>query len=397
MHLFKSHGDRPGMFRGHAHFDRPDNPICWLRGHSPKVEVQDPGFNMEPWLLVTCRVCGRRRSDNGLDRSSSVYDDVLRDAVVDSIALDPAAYRARVREKAKEYAARRVQFARTDPRGFEESISRREGWGTGSTQLSLEAIDYRRYKGGSQRVGFSIHLGNRHSETPIDLSAHAWWWGCYVTVGGIGGRFAQWAGRGHKRDVMLETSRHGAGSPELRWKLWYDDDHGSDDQGHRACRSKPVPWDRPNLRLGEKPKKHYRTWRCLRDGSIDLNPLTALWGHRLYSYTDVEVDPDVILEVGEFPGDNYPVTFTLQRQHRARAKGPSWARRRTDEGFVVDWRAEKGIPFRNHEWKGDNTYASAVRLPAGTRGRWKRVAHDLLVEDIKAQRRRYGYRPPAAV
>jgi len=232
-----------------------------------------------------------------------------------------------------------------------------------------------------ESFGFRFHLGDRGSETPfdghIDLGWVAFFWG--FNAPGLGA-LCERIGQGHKRDLSLKI--HGG---QLWWKLWFDDDGGADPY-HRCDgwrRPKVWPWS-------AGPKKH-RGWMCLRDGNIPLHPLDALWGHRYYDRENIETRT-VLVPVGEFPGDEYQVTITLESVTRARRMGPRWARRRTDAGWGIDWTCEGGIPFRNHSWKGDESLAGGFGIDS--RERWVQQAVTKLVEHTKRDRKRYGYHPP---
>lgn len=229
--------------------------------------------------------------------------------------------------------------------------------------------------------GFRLHLGDRGSETPVDgmldLGRVAIFWG--INAPGLG-RLCERIGRGHKRDLSLRIH-----DGKLWWKVWFDDDGGYD--RHHNCDS----WRQPKLWPWSAGRRKHRGWMCLRDGNIDLNPLDALWGHRYFHYEDVEKRA-ALVPVGEFPGDEYGVHFTLQRQTRGRNFGPAWARKRTDEGWAASWDASPGIPVRNHDWKGDEVLGSAERVPSADG--WLPHAVNSLAERIRRDRIRYGYRPP---
>lgn len=234
--------------------------------------------------------------------------------------------------------------------------------------------------------GFNFHLGDKGSETPIDIMLDLgfiiFFWG--LNFPGLG-ELCSKIGRGHKRDIGLQI-HHGS----LWWKLWYNDDGGWD--AHHRCDSwrKPIwPWS-----MG---RKKHRPWMCLRQGNIELNPLDAIWGYR---YFDREVIDHFkgMVEIGEFEGDEYEVEFKLEKNFRQRRYGPKlWVRRRTFEGYSADW-TTKGIPFRNHSWKGDDVLASSEPLTGGNISTppkdWKQQAIESLVERIKKDRDKYKYHPP---
>jgi hypothetical protein len=237
-------------------------------------------------------------------------------------------------------------------------------------------------------AGFNLHIGNKGSETPIDWHIGFWWFAFYGSFSADWLRtFAQWIGRGHKRDIMLEIQGMN-GAPDLIWKLWWDDDGGYDRTIHDCDK-----WRRPMLPPWRWGRKKYRSWMCLRNGRLELNPFDAIWGHRYFSYNTVEEDI-LLIEINQFPGDEYMVEFELQEVWRQRRHGPKlWVARRTFEGYTASWDAPgAGIPVRNHSWKGNGVLASSVKVQS--RDTWRMDADIALVESIKKDREKYGYHPP---
>jgi hypothetical protein len=247
-------------------------------------------------------------------------------------------------------------------------------------ELSLEIS----YPKKSDSFGFRFHIGNRSSETPIDghidLNRIAFYWS--FSAPKIR-RWCEWVGRGHKRDLSLKIH-----NGQLWWRLWYDDDNGYDD--YHKCDS----WRKPKLWPWSRGRKKYRPWMCLRDGNIHLNPLDAIYGPRLYKYEDLEV-LTTVTNIGQWTGDEYEIKWKLQKQTRQRNFGPRWLRGFSDEGFTASWDSKEGIPFRNHDWKGDNVYGSAERVNPIT-GYWLKQAEASLRRRIKDDRERHNYRPKSA-
>jgi hypothetical protein len=369
MHLFRSHKETPGMFRGHARFELPTNPICWLFGHRARVEVVESKYS-DPWLLIECRVCALRYTNPTTERH---------------LSDDP---RER-RKRAKELKARRVEVARRDPKMVAASASGREGYGHRTLGLNVELVGPK-YPGRERRwrdnIGFTLHFGNRGSESPLHLHLHASRLGsAYFSVEGIGGRFCEWIGRGHKRDLSLRT--HGG---SLWWKVWYDGESGNDE--HHRCDK----WRRPKLWPWSAGRNKHRSWMCLRDGSIALNPADAFWGSPLYHREPVDGPRTALVVVGDFPHDEYLVDFTLEAFEVRRDHGPAWARRVLKRGFNYDAKANPGIPVRNHDWKGDEILGWGGRIPDGTdleAGRWLKVAVADTIEHVRRDRKHYGYTP----
>jgi hypothetical protein len=362
MHLFRSHKDTEGMFRGHARFELPTNPICWLFGHRARVQVIEPG-SISPWVLIECRVCGLRYSNP-----------TAREVVAEGDPLKRM-------ERAKALQARQVEVARRDPAMVAASATGRDGYGHRTLGVNVELVGPN-YRGRERRwrdnIGFRLHLGNNGSETPIDVSLHASRLGsAYLSLEGIGGRFGQWVGRGHKRDLSLRT--HGG---SLWWKVWYDGESGNDE--HHRCDK----WRRPKLWPWSAGRDKYRSWMCLRDGSIDLNPVDAIWGSPRYHREPVDGPRTALVVVGDFPHDEYLVDFTLERFELRRELG---------SGFDYQAKCTPGIPVRNHDWKGDEILGWGGRALAPNDGpspAWLQHAVADTIEHVRRDRRHYGYSPP---
>jgi hypothetical protein len=399
MHLFSHVRDsgHPNV-SAHARFDLPDNPVCWLLGHRAKVKVVESRFaSMKAWVRIDCRVCGRRYTP---DRKWSTPSQVLmRQAGTTSPVVTPADLYRLEQELQAEMAARHVELARTNPAAIVESASGREGYATTTLELNAE-LHWRGLKGLKRgHGGVRLHTGTRGSETPLDAHVDLGFAAGYFSVGGVLGRWCHFLGGGHGRDLSLSV--HGG---HLWWKLWYDGDSGNDE--HHRCdkwRRPPWPWS-----LG---RRKYRGWLCARDGSIELNPLDAWFGSPKYDYDKSEPWREALVDVGQFPGDRYLVRFRREPYVRQREHGPRWARRPLERGVGVEFDAvireahqqpgersiQPGIPYRNHDWKGDEVCSGGVRPPAGgwPEGEWLPAAVEALIAQIKADRVRYDYRPPA--
>lgn len=274
---------------------------------------------------------------------------------------------------------------------YHQMVERRDGYRNWRAWLSLGDVDYRN-KGlelhwevpvgkSVKHWGFKLHLGDQYSETPVDFHIGLWRIAFFLSVNFPGlGKFCGWLGRGHKRDLSLQF--HGG---SMWWRLWYDDDMGYDRNTHDCDK-----WRRPSWWWPFKSKK-YRSWMCLRDGNIPLNPINVIWGEKYFSYESMEEDT-LLIEVGQFPGDEYMVDFTVQAVYKGRRKGPRWIQRKTLQGFTAAWNCDDGIPTQNHSWKGDNTYGSAVTIPNPFD--WRLDADDNLKAWVKKERERRGYTPP---
>lgn len=372
MHLFRSHKDTEGMFRGHARFDLPTNPICWLFGHRAVVEVVEPGV-IDPWVLIRCRVCDLRYTN----------------PVAKEVILEGDIHERGARRKA--LAARQVEVARRDPKQVARSASGREGYGHRTLGLNVELVGPAYMKRSKEKwwnnLGFRLHIGNRGSESPLHADVHAGRLGsAYVSVEGVGGRLCEFIGRGHKRDLSIKT--HGG---SVWWKLWYDGECGNDE--HHRCDK----WRTPKLWPWSAGRRKYRSWMCLRDGSLDLNPLDAIWGSPKYLRTRVEGPRTVAVGVGDFPGDTYLVDFMLERFEVRREHGPAWVRRVLRSGYAYDAKCTPGIPVRNHSWKGDEIlgWGGNLKIDEVTRSAWLDYAVADTIEHVHRDRRHYGYVPKA--
>lgn len=229
-------------------------------------------------------------------------------------------------------------------------------------------------------TGFSIRLGNESSETPLDVMLSFYWLAFFWSLRSPGlGKFFEWLGRGHKRELSIRFH-----DGTMWWKLWYNDDMGYD--AYHKCDS----WRKPKLWPWSAGRKKHRSWMCLRDGNIDLNPLNAIWGGRYFEDVALERKTKT-LRMNQFEGDQYPVDLILQAVYRARRHGPKRVRRRTFEGYRVAWDAGMGIPIRNHSWKGENVISSSEKIdnPAN----WWTKATISLYKRIEADRIKYRYRP----
>lgn len=370
MHFSTSREERhPGLhgLRWHGWFDLPLNPVCWLFGHKARVKVVEPTYS-KPWRLVECRVCGRRYSGRDYQSSAMMLTRKLGgpDAVVTRRQLMDLE-----QAEGERLVAGQVEYARTNPREVAQSCSGREGYG--NAQLVLGAELWARHpRFIKDRLGVRFHIGGRGSETPFDWHVDLGVVAGYFSIGGVGGRFCQWLGRGHGRDLSLALH-----NGKLWWKVWYDGDCGNDEH-HRCDKRRPAWWSR---------ETKYRSWRCLRDGSLAVNPLDYVFGGELkYSYEDVGPKRDAFVTVG--PTTDL-VTFQLQRQFHARPRGPkrmSW---------VASWEANPGIRVRNHDWKGDTILGSAE--PVSGRTNWLPEAVASLERRVARDREHYRWNPDLPV
>lgn len=368
MHLFTAH--RRETRRYFANFDLPLNPICWLFGHKARGTVKHWRYNIPPSLFIDCRWCDRRYRNPDAD--------VL------------ARKEQWTKETAQAHEARRLEVFLRDPKMVERSASGRDGYMQTQLHLGLELVDRSAEvkkrglaKTFLEHAGVKFHLGDRGSETPfdghVDLGAAAAYW----SIGGVGGRLAEFLGRGQKRNLTLRV--HGG---QLWWELWYDHEGGNSEHEHRCD-----GWRQPTVWPWSKGRRKHRGWMCLRDGNLELNPANELWG-RPRPTREVIATGDAFVEPGDFAGDTYLVQFKLERVTWAREHGPSWARGE-EVSLAVDWDAGPGIPVRNHDWKGDESLSGhfpVLEHPGD--GPWLAWASEMLLDQIRRDRRHYSYSPP---
>lgn len=177
MHLFTSH--RPEARRYFAHFDLPTHPVCWLRGHRARAEVIEPeSRGIDPWVLIECRTCAVRHQNPYL--SAGKIDANLG------------------REEAKQRVAGQVEAARNNNAAYAQVRDGRDGYGHRRVELALETSSRYRYT-----AGFSVRIGDRWSETPLDAAVHLFGRSAYFSVGGIGNRLAHRLTKGKKATIKV--------------------------------------------------------------------------------------------------------------------------------------------------------------------------------------------------
>lgn len=194
-------------------------------------------------------------------------------------------------------------------------------------------------------------------------------------------------GRGHKRDISLKIH-----DGSLWWRLWYDDDGGMN--SYHRCDS----WRKPRVWPWSLGRRKHRGWMCLRDGNIDLNPIDAFWGSKLWLRDENYPGQTAraLVPVGDFEGDEYEVDFTLERREVRRRNGPAWARRVKRVDYSADAKCGPGIPVRNHDWKGDEILGWDARVSEQSvkDGTWVAEAVAKTVDIVRRDRKHYQYTPP---
>lgn len=360
MHFFGSSRERTPRF--FAYFNTPDNPICWLKGHTPKGEVVVPKY-IKPYLIIRCVVCDRQYNN------AEKFGNSFRN------------------EDYKEVARRQIEVFQHNPKMFLSDIDKRgSGWGSGKLELKAEFSFPKKLR---KECSFRVHTGTRASETPYDAHFTVGGWGIYLGMGGLSGRWAEFIGRGHGRDISLSIH-----NGSLWWKLWYDGNGGNDE--HHRCDT----WRRPKLWPWSMGRKKHRGWMCLREGNIALNPVSAFYGSRKWLLFKESESQEAVVDINQFPADEYTVKFRLNERHVRRDAGPAWARRIVRKDLTVEWDASDvgGIPVMNHDWKGDEILSG--NLPVSTlktwdgKSDWLPLAVEGLKDLVVADRIRYQYRPP---
>ena len=125
-------------------------------------------------------------------------------------------------------------------------------------------------------------------------------------------------------------------------------------------------------------------------GSIVIDPRHHLLGparNRKVSETD-----RVPVTVYMPEGDTHQVTVHLEKWETRRSRG------RASTYWLAQWSSEAGIPVRNHDWKGDNTYSASWVVEGVTPDmpRWPYLLAAKAAEQCTRDRARYGYRAPEA-
>ena len=123
-------------------------------------------------------------------------------------------------------------------------------------------------------------------------------------------------------------------------------------------------------------------------GNITIDPRHYLYGplkNRKLSETD---RVPAVVRMPE--GDTYDVTVHLERWESRRTRGHACTY------WMAQWDCDKGIPVRNHDWKGDETFSCTWMAEGVTpdNPRWPYVLAAKAAEQCSRDRARYGYRAP---
>lgn len=314
-------------------------PLCRLSGHKPVVDGYDSQYGPEDqrrrrW--VCCDRCGVRPEPQG--------------------NLDPDQWQIGQPYTGPTSAARRMsatvvrQLAR---KGIAPTVSNDPGpWPTDPEgSLGAELVI-----GRSHSIGADIKVGNPGSENV--LAGH-------IGLGPLGAlyvhseRYGQWIQRrlnpvGYQSRETGFSIYHG----RLSWQVWAKrDEHSASDP----------KWMR---------------------GSIPLDPRHHLLGpkrNRKISETD---RVPAVVRMPE--GDTHDVTVHLEQWETRRTRG------RATPYWMAQWDCKAGIPIRNHDWKGDETFSCSWAIKGVTpdNPRWPHVIAAKAAEQCSRDRARYGYRAP---
>lgn len=226
--------------------------------------------------------------------------------------------------------------------------------------------------------GFRIHFGDSGSETPFHWDVSFYWLAFFFSMNTPNmGEFFERIFFDHKRDISLRFH-----SGQAWWDVWYDDDSGYDDHHKHDVYKAPWFWPFRNDK--------YRPWFCLRHGCMPLNPFDLWWGIRYYNYETLEEDV-LLIEINQFPGDEYMVDFKVQHVTQCRRQGPRFARRVTDQGYVAEWTITgDNTPIPTKAPGRGRVYGSSVKIPDPVD--WRMDADDALKAWVLERRKSAGFR-----
>jgi len=178
-----------------AHLSLPENPVCWLFGHTPFVyrlplrHKRPDGETEYRW--VECKVCGRRSTRH--------------------VPSSP----------------KQINY-----KDFATDVDRRTGWQGRDVSFAAETVIRNPVPEASAR----FHLGSRGSETPVDIHLSIAGTGIYLNTS-LGSRTADIITHSTGREVKLSLFE---GS--LYWKLWVDEDHSCSGSQMRRFGGKYRSW-----------------------------------------------------------------------------------------------------------------------------------------------------------
>ncbi|MFF7190576.1 hypothetical protein ACFZAR_36400 [Streptomyces sp. NPDC008222] len=210
--------------------------------------------------------------------------------------------------------------------------------------------------GRSHSIGADIKVGNAGSEHV--LAAH-------IGLGPLGAlyvhteHFGQWVQR-RFNPTGYESRETGFSIYEgdLSWKLW----------------AKRDSWSKTD------PK-----WMR---GSFSIDPRHHLLGPRKNRKVSETEKVPAVVRMPE--GDTHDVLVHLEQWETRRTRG------RARTYWTAEWACEAGIPVRNHDWKGNETYSCAWGIEGVTpdNPRWPYILAAKAAEQCTRDRARYDYRAP---
>lgn len=123
-------------------------------------------------------------------------------------------------------------------------------------------------------------------------------------------------------------------------------------------------------------------------GSVPIDPRHYLYGPRKNRMLFETEKVPVVVRMPE--GDTYDVLVHLEKWETRRTRG------RARTYWMAQWDCKEGIPVRNDNWKGDDTYSCSWGIEGVTpeMPRWPLLLAAKAAEQCSRDRARYGYRAP---
>lgn len=315
---------------------------CRTFGHRPVVDGYDSMYGPQEqrrarW--ITCDRCGIRPEPQGhLDPEEWDLGQHYTGPFNPTQPLSPAVRKQLIR------------------RGHDAGIRQPGAWPANPDS----AIGAQVIIGRSSFLSARIKVGSRSSEQCLAVNLSLGPLGAIYLHAEDHGRFLQRRLNGNK-DLATESREIGIDFDHgrLSWTLWANRDTWSKDD---------PKWMR---------------------GSIPVDPRHHLLGPRKNCKVS---ETDKVPAVVRMPeGDSYDVTVHLEQWETRRTRG------RARTFWRAEWACKKGIPVRNHDWKGDETYSCSWQIEGVTpdNPRWPHVVAAAAAEQCSRGRARYGYRAPS--
>jgi hypothetical protein len=310
-------------------------PLCRLTGHKPVVDGTQGIGTSKPSRWVACDRCGLRTTPQGALDADQWN---IGDPYTGPLTPQPAP------QVAKQLAARGL-----GPRQDKPGVFPAEPTSTVGGQIVI---------GRSSTLGIGFKVGNCGSEQV--LAAH-------IGLGPLGALYLHT--EDHGKWVQRRLNPTGYESRETGISI-------------HAGRLSWQLWNRSNEWRASDPK-----WMR---GNTPIDPRHYLLGprkNRKVSETD-RVPATVYMP----EGDTHQVTVHLEQWETRRTRG------RATTYWMAQWDCKAGIPVRNHDWKGDETFSCAWMIEGVTpdNPRWPYILAAKAAEQCTRDRARYGYRAPEA-